>query len=156
MMSAQRTARPLTLLLAGVIAVSSPLLLASCSLIPNPVEGVIESVTGGDIALPGSSVPDDFPSEVPLVDGEVLLGAAFGNDSERIWNVTVKVGADAPAEIATSLEGAGFSSAASGTISGDTATLIYEKDGLGVLVVVVEGDGVGEFSANYTVTRSGS
>ncbi len=78
----------------------------------NPVEGIIEGVTGGDVDLGGTSVPDGYPvTEVPLASGEILFGAAIGNDEGKIYNVSVKV-ADASAidSIKAQLEAAGFTS----------------------------------------------
>lgn len=152
-MSNHRSSRALTIAMAAVLAVGTPLLLSGCGLIPNPVEGVIEGVTGGDIELPGSTVPDDFPSEVPLIDGEVVFGTGFGNDTEKIWNVTINVGSEATEQIASGLESAGFTVSAEGSLSGDTGTLFYQKDELSVLVVIAEDNDSGGYVASYTVTR---
>lgn len=155
-MSNHRSSRVVRLLVAAALVTSAPLLLSGCGLIPNPVEGVIEGVTGGDVDLPGGSVPGDFPNEVPLIDGEVIFGTGFGNDSEKIWNVTVRVGSDATAQIAAELEAAGFAAGAEGSISGDVGTLIYQKDDLTVLVVIAEDPDSAGYLASYTVTRGSS
>jgi hypothetical protein len=67
------TARPRRLAavaLAATLLVAAPLTLTGCSM----VEGIIESQTGGDIDLGGTTVPDDFPADVPLADGEIVNG----------------------------------------------------------------------------------
>lgn len=152
-MATRMRRHPLALVVAGIVALSSPVLLTGCSLIPNPVEGILEGVTGGEVQLPGQSVPQDFPAEVPLVEGQVVFGAGIGNDSERVWNVMIDVGADAPERIAAQLEDAGFTSGPGAQLSGSVGTLIYGKGELGVLVLVTEGDSSGRYVANYTVTR---
>jgi hypothetical protein len=120
----------------------------------NPIEQVIEGATGGEVDLGGNSVPEGFPSEVPLVDGEVLFGAAVGNTDGRIWNVTVQVASAAALdEIVAQLEGAGFTNTdgfGGSTAEGGTAAL--ESEAYGVLVVVTP-DGQNGFVANYTVTE---
>lgn len=152
-MSIHRSSRTLTLLVAAALVTSTPMLLSGCGLIPNPVEGVIEGVTGGDVELPGGSVPDDFPSDVPLVDGEVIFGTGFGSDTEKIWNVTIRVGSNALDQVAADLEGAGFTSSGAPQIAGDAGTLLYQKGDLNVLVVIAEDTESDGFIANYTVTR---
>lgn len=142
-----------TVPLAILIALAVTPALSGC--FGNPVEQIIEGATGGDVDLGGKSVPDGFPSEVPLAQGEVLFGASLGNDEGHVWNVTIKV-ADAAAidQIVAQLESAGFSTAAEG-FGGSTAdggTAIVENDRYGVLVVVSK-DGENGFVANYTVTE---
>ncbi|MCX6399335.1 MAG: hypothetical protein NTX33_05320 [Propionibacteriales bacterium] len=59
----------------------------------------------------GTGLPEDFPDEVPLVEGEVLNGAAVKDGGSVVWTVTVQVaGADQEAFDAAvqKLEGAGF------------------------------------------------
>jgi hypothetical protein len=145
--------KAVTVPLAVLIALAVTPALSGC--FGNPVEQIIEGATGGDVDLGGKSVPDGFPSEVPLAQGEVLFGASIGNEEGRVWNVTIKV-ADAGAieQIVAQLEGAGFSTAAEG-FGGSTAdggTAIVENDSYGVLVVVSK-DGENGFVANYTVTE---
>ena len=123
----------------------------------NPIEGIIEQATGGDVDLGGPGVPDGFPSEVPLIDGEVVYGMSVGNSDGNVWNVTVKVGGEgAIDDIRAQLEGAGFTEneAGIGSETAEGATAIYESDAYGVLVVVTK-DGDGTYVANYSVTQKG-
>jgi len=122
----------------------------------NPIEGIIEGVTGGDVDLGGTNVPDGYPTtEVPLISGDILFGAAIGNDQGKIYNVTVKVSdANAIEAIKSQLEGVGFTS--EGAIDATTTeggTYIATTDKWGVLVVVSQ-DGSNGFVANYTVTST--
>ena len=83
--------------------------LTGCSMI----EGIIEQQTGGDVDLGGNTVPEDFPSAVPLASGEVVNGSKItASGGETVWNVLMNVSDPAaPESIAAQLEGAGFASA---------------------------------------------
>jgi hypothetical protein len=147
-----KTRIPLTLALAGVLLVGAPLV-TGCSLIST----VVNSATGG--TLPeglgsGTSVPSDFPSEVPLIDGEVVFGLSLpGDNGEKAWNVTVNVsGAEAFDTIKTQLTDAGFEY--QGVSDGDSGSSgVFRKDDLTVLVGVGATDG-DQWTANYTVTNA--
>ncbi len=83
--------------------------MTGCSLINN----VVNSATGGNVPEglgTGQSVPADFPSEVPLIDGDVVFGLSLpGDNGEKAWNVTINVsGARAFETIKTQLTDAGF------------------------------------------------
>ncbi|MBX3194662.1 MAG: hypothetical protein R2717_04195 [Schumannella sp.] len=140
---------PLALALAGAMLVTAPLL-GGCSIINQFLPG-----GGGGIGgvIPGTGVPSDFPSEVPLIDGEVLLGLSVpGDDGEKAWNVTIKVsGADAFDTIKDQLTGAGFEYQELGT-TGDGASGGFTKEPYAVIVVVAQADG--DWTANYTVTNA--
>lgn len=145
----------LTVPLALVLALAITPSLAGC--FGNPIEQIVEGATGGDVSLPGKSVPDDFPkADVPLIDGEVVFGLGVGNDDGKAWNVTIKVsGLDAADQIKSQLEGAGFTANEAG-IGGTTdegATLIYDNGTYNVLVVVTK-DADNGFVANYTVAEN--
>jgi hypothetical protein len=149
-MNSKRLTIPLALVLALAITPS----LAGC--FGNPIEQIVEGATGGDVSLPGKSVPDDFPKDVPLVDGEVLFGLGIGNADGKAWNVTIKVsGLDAADQIKSQLEGAGFTANEAG-VGGTTdqgAGLVYDNGTYNVLVVVTK-DADNGFVANYTVAES--
>lgn len=135
--------------LGAVLLIGLPTL-TGCSV----VEGIIEQQTGGDVDLGGNTVPADFPSEVPLADGEVVNGSKItGGDGETVWNVLMNVSDPAaPDSIATQLEGAGFASAGTGDVSESGGTLTYTKDNLVVNVLLGKiGSG---WTANYTVAQT--
>ena len=146
-----RTRIPLTLALASILLIGSPAL-AGCSLI----NGVVNGATGGNIpeGLTGApSVPSDFPSEVPLIDGQVVFGLSLGDEGEKAWNVTINVsGADAFETITTQLTDAGFEY--QGLSDGDLGTSgVFRKGDLTVLAAVAATDG-DQWTANYTVTNA--
>jgi hypothetical protein len=136
--------------LAAMLLVVTPLALSGCSM----VEGIIESQTGGDIDLGGATVPDDFPADVPLAEGDVVNGSAISNgDGEKVWNVLITCSDPAaPDAIAAQLEAAGFTSPGVGGITDEGGTLSYTKDALVVNVLLAKtGD---SWTANYTVAQS--
>jgi len=127
-----------------VIALS--LTLGGCSLIEGQVEGVIEETTGTEVELPGTDLPEGFPAEVPLIDGEIAFGVALGSG----FNVSVRVdGPDAMDEISDQLEGAGFTAQVGGT-TGEGATQAFSNADYSVLVVITKENDTG-YLANYTV-----
>jgi hypothetical protein len=135
--------------LAAVLLIGLPAL-TGCSMI----EGIIEQQTGGDVDLGGNTVPEDFPSEVPLAEGEVVNGSKItGGGGETVWNVLMNVAdAAAPDSIAAQLEGAGFTSAGTGEVTDSGGTLTYLKDDL-VVNVLLGKTGSG-WTANYTVAKT--
>ena len=141
--------------LALVMALAITPALSGC--FGNPLEGIIEGATGGDVDLGGNSVPDGYPtSEVPLFDGEIIYGGSITAEGATIFNVTIKVpDASAIDTIKSQLEGAGLTSAAEGGATGvEGLGAVFQNDKWGVLVVVSE-DGSNGFVANYTVTQAG-
>jgi hypothetical protein len=153
MRTTSRLRLPATVILAAVLAIGAPLMLSGCGLIG----GVVNGATGGGgvPGLPGNSVPDDFPTDVPLIDGDVQLGVALGDSADgKVWNVTIKsTDTDAAATIKGQLEDAGFESQDVGSTS-DGSSAAYTKDKLSVLVVVAPSDG--DIIVNYTVTEDTS
>jgi hypothetical protein len=147
-----RTSRLITaVLLALSLAVVTPAL-TGCG----AIKDVIEKATGGEVTG-GTSVPEDFPDAVPLIEGEVLAGGAVGDEDSKVWNVTIKVDdAGAFDQITTQLEGAGFESSDLGGSTGEGSAGTFTKDPYGVFVVVAGGDTEEGWVANYTVTMSTS
>jgi len=132
------------LLLAALVAPA----LGGC--VGNPVETLIEQGTGGGVELGGGSVPEGFPAEVPLYDGEIAYAVGVGDGAGRAFNVTVRVPDQAAGEqIRTDLEAAGFTLIA-GTAPDAQGGAVYDGANWGVAVVLTQdGDG---WVANYTVT----
>ena len=146
--------RRITAPLAIVIALAMAPALSGC--FGNPIEGIIEGATGGQVDLGGTTIPDGFPtSEVPVADGEIIFAGAFGGADAQVFNVTVRVpNAQAIDSIQTELEAAGFES--QGAFSGSTeegGTFIGTTATWGVLVVVAK-DAENGFVASYTVTSA--
>ncbi|MDJ0334483.1 MAG: hypothetical protein ACOH10_11930 [Rhodoglobus sp.] len=140
----------LRVLVAVTLAVTITPALAGCGF--NPVESIIEQATGGDVDIGGPSVPESFPSEIPLVDGEVQFGAGMSSDDSRIWNVTIKTNnASALETVKSQLAGAGFTEAdgvGGSTDGGSLATFTSDKYNVAVVVTTSDGDTI----VNYTVT----
>jgi len=146
--------RRVTAPIAIVIALAMAPALSGC--FGNPIEGLIEGATGGQVDLGGTTIPDGFPSsEVPIASGEIIFGGSLGNDESRVFNVTVRVpNAQAIDSIKADLEAAGFES--QGEFPGSTnegGTFIGTTAKWGVLVVVGK-DSESGFIANYTVTSA--
>lgn len=77
------------------------------------VEQAIEGATGGNVDIDvggGVSLPADFPSDVPLVDGTLFSSVSLGSGAEQSWNVifTVPDANAAYADAVSQLTGAGF------------------------------------------------
>lgn len=146
--------------LAASLALATPLLLSGCSLIHLPGS----HSTSGGISIPGlgsvgsGKLPSDFPSDIPVIKGDVITGASLGSGSKKVWNVTVKISTvDDFDTIVTELTGAGFTQSDGGTVkSADSATGLFTKGDFNVAVVVAKGDEKNPFVANYTVTQGAS
>ena len=147
-----KSARRSVLAVATAACLAIGLGLTGCSI--NPIESLVEGVTGGNVDIGGTSIPEDFPAEVPLIDGEVIGAFGVGSGADKVFTVTIKV-ADASAldEIKAQLEGAGFTTEFDRGIGGLSGAA-YKNADYGVLVVVAE-DGKTGWVANYTVTPAG-
>jgi hypothetical protein len=145
------TRTPKRILVPAAIVMSLALapVLTACA---NPLESLVNNVTGGQVDLGGVGVPADFPSDIPLAAGDVIFGAGIGGDEGKVWNVTIKVSsADALDAITAQMTAAGFDSQATGDTTVDAKGNVFTKEPYGVLVVVSKDDKDG-FIANYTVT----
>ncbi|MFT4283299.1 MAG: hypothetical protein QM598_00520 [Protaetiibacter sp.] len=132
-----RTHRIRTAAIVAALALSIGAL-AGCSLIPNPVRDIAEQA---EKANPLGSLPADWPAEVPVVDGDVVVGV---KSTETAWGATIKV-ADASGldEAASLLEGAGFSEAIADTYSYEGEAYFVQlagseldDDGYGIVYLV--------------------
>lgn len=144
--------RAAVVVLAGVLLVGAAPALTGCSVI----EGLIEQQTGADVDLGGTTVPEDFPTEVPLATGDIVNGsAATGANGERVWNILMNVSdPEAPTSIAAQLETAGFATAEGvGGVTEQGGTLTYTNGALVVNVLLAKVDA--GWTANYTVARAG-
>jgi len=133
--------------IALVLALAVAPSLSGCSL----VKGVIQQQSG--VGIPGKEIPADFPkSDVPLIDGEVVLGASIGTGDKEVWNVTIKVkDVSAFDTIDAALKGAGYTAVEGVTVkSTDGATGSWTNDKRTVFVVIAK-DGDTGFIANYSV-----
>ena len=114
-------------------------------LVNQGVEDAIEGATGGDVSLDGE-VPADFPTSVPLIDGDITFGAGAGGSEGWIVMIT-STAADPVADAAAKLEAAGFTQDTELSGSG-AAAQVYTN---GEFLVLLAGDG--EKVVTYTVTQ---
>jgi len=144
-----RTSRRLVAALATA-ALAVPLL-SGCSLVQQFLPDGGGDPLGG--IIPTQSVPSSFPPEVPLIDGDVLLGIELpGESGNTAWNVTIKVGGlDAFDGIAAEMEGAGYTYLELASTE-ESRSGSFTKDPYTVIVVVAQADGA--WNANYTVTEA--
>ncbi|TFC91025.1 MULTISPECIES: hypothetical protein [Cryobacterium] len=93
------------------VAVAALALLSGCSGegVGGAVNGVVTEASGGDVSL-GGQLPDGWPADIPVIEGDLGFGAANSTDGGRGWVVTVTTDAADPLSDATTvLEAAGFS-----------------------------------------------
>lgn len=134
---------------AAALAALAAALLTGCvsnpleDLVNQGVEDAVEGATGGDVSL-GGELPADFPASIPLVEGEIALGAGTGGEEGWIVAVT-STAADPVADAVAELEGAGFTKATELSAAGADA-LVYTD---GQYLVLLAGDGE---TVSYTVT----
>src|SRR5690554_4851102 len=86
-------------------------------------EKLLEGMTGGDVDIEADgSMPQDFPSEVPVINGEILAAVGMTIDGAKTWQVSLRVDdAASAANLAREkLVGAGFEE----TMWSDTSPMI--------------------------------
>jgi hypothetical protein len=133
-------------LLAAALALAIAPTLTGCF----GIDKIVEGATGGGVSA--GSLPEGFPAEVPVVEGDILLGIAVGEEGSKVYNVTVKTSGDAAETIRGQLTGAGFTEQTTAQMTTDKGqSLMFTDDTWGVLVVV--GQSSGDWTANYTVTQ---
>jgi hypothetical protein len=152
-MTIARRSRTTTAIALAAVLITAPLL-GGCSIINNFLPGGNpgNGLPGG--VIPGQGIPSDFPKDdVPLIDGDVLLGLAVpGDNGEKAWNVTIQVdGIEAFETIKTQLTDAGFEYQEV-SVAADASTGGFTKDPYSVLLVVTKADD--KWTANYTVTNA--
>lgn len=144
--------RRLTVPLALVVALAVTPALAACA--GNPIENLIEGATGGQVDLGGTTIPADFPAEVPLFSGDIVNVTGLGKDAEKIWNVSIVVPDGLAFDtIASQLQAAGFEGGSIVAATADGGTGVFTGANYGVFLVVTK-DGNGGFVANYTITTT--
>lgn len=117
------------------------------------LEEVFRSPTGADVEFGGTTLPADFPQEVPLLEGEVRFGGTLERGGEQYWNVTLAT-ADAAAlgTIQTQFQESGFAATpVTETEHGSVVTFSFDVFTAVVLVSAPAEDGT--VTVDYTVTR---
>jgi hypothetical protein len=134
---------------AVIMAVAAVPALTGCS----ALEGLIEKATDGKVNVSVGSLPDGWPSEVPVVDGDILGGATTkADDGTPIWNVTIKGDSGSADDVAAQLTDAGFEAVdLPGDVGAGDLAQAFKNDTYGVLVAVTGSDD--NWVVNYTVAE---
>jgi len=104
------TTSPLRMGLALVALLAAGPVLAGCSdaQVQDAVNGAVQGATDGDVSL-GGALPDGWPAEIPVIDGEIKFGAGNTTNGDQGWVVTVASSATDPlADAEQKLVDAGF------------------------------------------------
>ena len=125
-------------------------LLTGCGMI----EGAISEATGGDVDVSIGSLPESWPAEIPVTDGDIIGGGTAETDGEPAWNLTVKTSTNVFDAISAQLTEAGFTAVDTGPLEGsdNVSGGAFNNDAYSVLVGV-SGDG-DAWVVNYTVTTA--
>ncbi|QYH36779.1 hypothetical protein [Salinibacterium sp. M195] len=144
--------RRVNVAIAILLTIGGAVSLSACSV--NPLEAIVEKASGGAIDVGGKSIPDGFPSEVPVIAGDVIFGISVADGENRSFNVTIAAGAESPLDfIETQFTDAGYESQAQASGSEGAGTVIFSNDLWNAVVVVAQSDD--GYTANYTVTPIG-
>lgn len=137
------------------LAIASALVLAPMLTGCGALEGIIEQATGGEVDVSMGSLPEGWPADVPVTDGDVVVGGKTTDENGApIFNATIKVESDSVfADIEAQLIGAGFEKLEAGDVDGGDSinTGFFKNDTYGVIVAVTGTEG--QFVANYTVVE---
>ena len=133
--------------IAVAIAAVAASLLTACNpvdAVQQGVEDAVEGATGGDVSL--GELPEGFPESVPVIEGEIGVGAGGGSTGADGWVVAVTSdAADPMADAVAALEGAGFTKDPSIATGGMGAE--FYSDGEYSVLLVGQGKTI-----TYTVT----
>lgn len=140
---------------ATVVAIASALMLAPALTGCGALEGIIEQATDGQVDVSMGSLPEGWPAEVPVIDGDVVVGGkTTDDDGAPVYNATIKVESEAAYdEIEAQLIAAGFEKVEAGDVDGGDAitTGLFKNATYGVAVGVTGTQGA--YVANYTVVE---
>jgi hypothetical protein len=92
----------------AVLAIGPALAGCSDEAVQGAVNGAVQGATDGDVSL-GGTLPDGWPTEIPVIDGEIKFGAGNTTNGDQGWVVTVaSAAADPLADAKQKLVDAGF------------------------------------------------
>jgi len=120
-------------------------------------DGSVKVETDQGTFSSGGDLPDDFPDDVPLLDGEVLQAASADNGGAPSYVVTLRVDASAEAaleEAGALLEGAGLTESEESASLADTGYRAYE--GAWDVILGATDTGSGSTMVQYAVTTPSS
>ena len=145
------TSTPIRRVALSLVVAAGLTLLAGCSVgdtvresVSGAVNGAVQDATGGDVSL-GGQLPAEWPTDIPVIDGEILFATGSGGASGvGGWVVTVNATSTTPLDDARAeLLAAGFTEVVAGV---DVEVVTMANATYGV-VVAGNADGV-----VYTVT----
>lgn len=147
----------------AALALGTSLTLTGCfsnpldGLIGGGVENIIENATGGLIG--GASegeLPRGFPSEIPVVEGDIQGGFGLNVENANAWTVVVQVANGSVDEISAHIAGqmvsAGFEASDVDASFAGRSVATYTKGDLSALVTVSNDDGTAP-TVTYIVSR---
>lgn len=116
--------------------------------VPVP-EDTSEAVPPGGAETPGGALPANFPRDVPVIDGPVLVAVDLGT-GWALW-IGVEDPALAFAQATSALDAAGFDRIA--VLSGTTSLASYSSAAYSVQLLARD-DPIHGNSISYTITRN--
>ncbi len=146
-----------TVTAALALAVGATFSLSGC--FGNPLEGlaqgganeIIKNVTGSDVDLGGQSIPKDFPSQIPVAEGEIEHGGSITVEGSTVWTLRIKSNDPSVFEKTQSaFLAAGFEEGFA--TEGPDGMGGYQGHGYGIVFNVDTVDG--EIGVTYVVTES--
>lgn len=146
-----------TVTAAFALAIGATFSLSGC--FGNPLEDlvqggageIIKNATGADVDLGGQSIPKDFPSQIPVAEGEIEFGGSMKTDGTRIWTLRIK--SNDPSvfqKVQSQLLANGFEETF--VTEGESAMGGYDGHGYNLVFNVDNIDG--EIGVTYVVTES--
>lgn len=104
-------------------------------------EKLVEGMTGADLDIESGKIPEDFPSEVPMIDGPIQSSFSMKVDTGKTWTVAVEVKDVAAAANAAreKLTSAGFEESMWSEGEGMTMGM-YSRDTLSVIISGIADD----------------
>lgn len=146
-----------TVTAALALAIGATFSLSGCfgNPLENLVQGgageIIKNATGADVDLGGQSIPKDFPTQVPVAEGEIELGGSITVDGNTVWTLRIKskdpmIFEKMQAKFLAAGFEEGFASQGQGSMGG------YEGHGYNIVFNVDAIDG--DMGVTYVVTES--
>jgi hypothetical protein len=99
--------------------------------VQNAVENAVKDGTGVDVSVGGETLPQDFPTEVATISGQITTSASLGVGAERVWTVSIVVADlaagfdDARSKLLAAGLTSSFDAAADGAYTGIFSNAVY-------------------------------
>lgn len=144
-----------TVTAAFALAIGATFSLSAC--FSNPIEGlvkggageIIKNATGADVDLGGTSIPQNFPPQIPVAEGEVEFGGSVTVDGTTIWTLRIKTDdASSFSKVQSQLLASGFTEGF--VTDGETQMGSYEGHGYSLVLNLDKVDG--SYGLTYVVS----